>query len=376
VKEASVEKNRQRYSSPTRALVVLAAAGAILALAAPVRAQLSDRIRINGYSSFEWEYQVSNHDEGKGDKNGSFDADLFDIVLNVQATDRLRVAADLTWEHGPATEDGRGNVAAEYAFAEYTVSDALKLRAGKMFVPFGIYNEIHTAKPAFIPVDEPYATNKPDKLGAPGRSFARWGAGLEAVGSFGSKGLRGDYSLLVFNGESDAVNPFEEDDNGSKALAARLRLEPHSSLKLGVSGYRDVHTVYDDEGEDTGETVAQTAVGASLEWSPREFEVELEWVRAEIPAGGTARVTSNAFAAVLSRRIGTHFTPYIEGQYLDPDDNTSNDAAGILIAGVNIRVDTGLFVKLEVDRYISQDANSRFEGVGFTQLAGAVAVGF
>ncbi len=368
--------DRQRDPSLARTITVLVALGTALAFATPARAQLSERLRINGYSSFEWEYQVSNHDQGKGDKNGSFDADLFDIVVNVQPTDRLRAAADLTWEHGAATEDGRGNVAAEYAFAEYTISDALKLRAGKMFVPFGIYNEIHTAKPAFIPVDEPYSTNKPDKLGAPGRSFARWGAGLEAVGRFGSKGLRGDYSVLLFNGETTAVNPFEEDDNSAKALAARVRIDPTPNLKLGVSGYRDVHTVYDEAGENTGATVAQTALGASLEWTPGEFDVELEWVHAEIPSAGTARVKSDGLAAVLSRRIGTHVTPYVEAQYLDPDSDVSKDGAGILIAGVNLRVDTGLFLKVEVDRYYSSDNNPRLKGVGFTQLAGAAAVAF
>ena len=40
------------------------------------------------------------------------------------------------------------------------MSDAVKLRAGKMFTPFGIYNEIHTAKPSIIILKEPNPTNK------------------------------------------------------------------------------------------------------------------------------------------------------------------------------------------------------------------------
>jgi hypothetical protein len=360
-----------------RFCAILSTAVALALLSAiPAQAQLSEYIRINGYSNFEWEYQVSNHDKGRGDKNGSFDADIFDIVVNVQPTSRLRVAADLTWEHGPATEDGRGNVAAEYAFAEYKISDAFRLRAGKMFVPFGIYNEIHTAKPATIVINEPYATNKPDRLGAPGRFYARWGAGIEAVGQFHSGRMSGDYSLLLFNGESLAVNPFEEDDNGPKAVAGRLRIEPHPTLKLGASFYTDRWTVYDDQGEDTGARVTQNALGASLEWTPGEFGVELEWVHGQIPAGGTDRVTANGFTAMLSRHFGARWTPYLQLQHLDPNDHASDDGATMITGGLNVRVDKGLFVKLEIQRFTADAANKRLGGKDYTQAAGAIAVGF
>jgi hypothetical protein len=347
-----------------------------LVSAAPAQAQLSDRLRINGYSNFEWEYQVSNHEKGRGDKNGSFDADLLDLVFNFQPTDRLRVAADLTWEHGPASEDGRGNVAAEYAFAEYKVADALRLRVGKMFVPFGIYNEIHTAKPATLIINEPFATNKPERLGAPTRFYARWGAGLEAVGQFHPGRVNGDYSLLLFNGETNAVNPFEEDDNGPKAIAGRLRLEPHPTLKLGASFYSDRRSVYDDKGADTGQRVTQNAVGASAEWTPGSFGVELEWVGGQVPSSGTARATTNGFSAVLSHHVGAHATPYLQWQYLDPDKDMSDDGANVFAAGINVRVDTGLFVKLEVDRFSAGKANTRLGGKDYTQAAAAIAIGF
>jgi len=63
-------------------------------LAVGARAQESDRLRIGGYSSFEFEKRLS--DQGRADENGSFDADLFDLVFNVRASDRVRVAADPT----------------------------------------------------------------------------------------------------------------------------------------------------------------------------------------------------------------------------------------------------------------------------------------
>ena len=87
--------------------------------AAPIQ-----NIDINGYFSFEYEQHVSGDE--RGDKYGSFDLDLFDLVLNIDLTDQLRVATDITWEHGAATEDGRGNAAVEYAFAEYRYNNLLK----------------------------------------------------------------------------------------------------------------------------------------------------------------------------------------------------------------------------------------------------------
>jgi hypothetical protein len=144
--------------------------GALIGLAGLLAASqawainVNEKLSINGYSSFEFEYQThedgKGKKEGKGDQNASFDADMIDIVFNFRPVQDLRIAVDLTWEHGAASEDGRGNVAFEYAYPEWTATDWLKIRAGKMFTHFGIYNEIHTAKPTFYEVKEPTSTNK------------------------------------------------------------------------------------------------------------------------------------------------------------------------------------------------------------------------
>ena len=74
-----------------------------LACSAELLAQGS-RLTINGYSSFEFEKQIE--DEGGGDPNGSFDADLFDLVFNFQVTDKVRVSTDLTWVKVPISRSG------------------------------------------------------------------------------------------------------------------------------------------------------------------------------------------------------------------------------------------------------------------------------
>jgi hypothetical protein len=351
--------------------------------AAPAQAQLSDRIRINGYSSFEWEYQLSDHDTGRGDKNGSFDADLFDLVFNVQPTDRLRVAADLTWEHGAASEDGRGNVAAEYAFAEYKVADALRLRAGKMFVPFGIYNEIHTAKPLFLSVKEPVSTNKIEKMGSSVRFYPRWGSGLAAIGSGQVSGKDWDYVIQLANGDqrvavatdAEYPNPFDEDNNTSKSAAARIRFHPWRDVTLGASVYRDVMNEYDELGTDTGKHTDLLSYGGHASWNGRRAGLELEYVRGHFQTSDGSRVDRDGLSAMVFANLG-RVRPYLRYEAHDPDHDIADNEADLILGGLNVRIEHGLYVKAELDHYTSGVKNKRFKGVPYTEFKASISYGF
>ncbi len=349
-----------------------------LGLAMPVSGQITDRITIHGYSSFEVERRLS--DIGRGDPNGSFDADLFDLVLNVQATDRLRVATDITFEHGAASEDNRGNVAIEYAFAEYFVTDALQLRAGKMFLHFGIYNELHTAKPTTLTVKEPLSTNKNNKFGSDFRFYPRWAVGLAARGQGGGASIEWDYIVQVTNGEQEETNPFEEDDNTAKAVAGRFRVSPLRDVTLGVSAYYDRMTELDANGDDTGERTSLISYGAHLEWlSPIGLGLQAEYTGGFVePSVLTVgpKIERNAATAMVYQQIAERVTPYVRWEYLDPNLSIDDDIATMWVYGLNLRVDSGLFVKAELNTVQSGANNDRFAGTDFTEFKAAIAVGF
>ncbi|HEX8848998.1 MAG TPA: hypothetical protein VF761_05665 [Gemmatimonadaceae bacterium] len=354
---------------------------ALLATAAwtiPVRAQqidLSDKIRLNGYSNFEFEYMPSK--AGRGDGNASFDAQEFDLVFNIIPTDRLRVNADMRWEHGVATEDSRGNAAISHAFAEYTVRDALRLRAGKILLPFGIYNEIHTAKPAIFLYKEPFAVYKTEKLGGVRRFQPRSGAGLEALGSGGLGGVDADYTVLVVNGETTGKkDPFEEDDNRAKSLTARFRVHPASWVMLGTSYYHDQLTEFDATGKDTGRRTRQSSYVQSLELSPGPVLVQGEWARGNVTPSSAPGTDMEGWYAVASVMLLDRYRPYVELQHFDPSRKLANDEVRIVSPGVNLRMDGGLYLKFQVDKYHSLPANTRFKGVDYTELTAAVAVAF
>lgn len=291
-------------------------------------------------------------------------------MVNALLTERLRFGTDLTWEHGPATEDGRGNVAVEYAFMEYFVRDWLKLRAGKMFVPFGLYNEIHTAKPLFLSVKEPFSTDKVDKLGSPVRFFPRWGAGLAALGSGRLAGRDWDYALQVSNGESDSVNPFEEDDNTAKALAARVRFHPLAGLALGVSGYRDESSPEDAVGRTT-----QASWSVHAAWDTSRVALEGMYVWGKLDPEDASPLRREGLFVMAWAKFD-RVRPYVRYEHHDPDTDLEDDAATLVLGGVNVRIDDGFYLKAELDRTTSGPLNPKTEGVAFNEFKASIAVGF
>ncbi|MEE8059626.1 MAG: hypothetical protein V3T17_17620 [Pseudomonadales bacterium] len=338
----------------------------------PVNAASFEQININGYLSFEYEKTISGDDVE--DTNGSFDIDLLDLVFNIQATSRLRIATDLTWEHGSATEDDRGNVAVEYAFAEYTLENWLRFRAGKMFTHFGIYNEIHTAKPATLTVKEPLSTNKNNKFGSDLRFYPRWLTGIALQGDVESTALPFDYDIQISNGESidDSHNPFEEDDNTHKAVNGRIRLLPNDAMRIGFSFYIDS---MEDPVNDA--RVDILSYGAQFEWEmANRMGTEIEYVMGEEDFTTNKKIDRSAYTVMFYHRTTQKIIPYIRYEYLDPDDDTSDDEAVRIIFGVNLFVDDNMYVKVELNDNSTKSNNADFSGADWAELKASLSIGF
>jgi predicted porin len=338
----------------------------------PTYAASWEKIEINGYLSFEYENAFSG--DNQGDPNGSFDMDLLDIVLNIQATDRLRIAADLTWEHGAATEDNRGNVAIEYAFAEYTYKDWLRFRAGKMFTAFGIYNEIHTAKPATLSVKEPLSTNKNNKFGSDIRFYPRWLNGLAIQGDVEISDMHLDYNFQLSNGETeeDVHNPFEEDDNTHKAVNGRIRLQTDDEIRLGFS-------FYSDSMEDKNSTNRLDILSYGLQFemeTDNGLSTEIEYVKGKEDRKASASIDRNAYSVMFYHSLNDWLIPYIRYEYLEPNEALSNDIATLGIIGINMLIDTNMHIKLEIDKTSTESGNTEFSGDDWTEFKASLSIGF
>jgi hypothetical protein len=253
---------------------------------------------------------------------------------------------------------------------EYFVRDWLKLRAGKMFLPFGLYNEIHTAKPLFLSVKEPFSTEKTDKLGSPVRFFPRWGAGLAAIGSGRLGGRDFDYTVQVSNGENDSENPFEKDDNTAKAVAARFRFHPAKGLSVGASAYRD-----ELGPEDAGGRTTQQSWSLHGAWENAHAGVEGMFVRGKLDPEGPGRLDRLGYFATLWGKFG-RLRPYVRLERHDPDTDLDDDDATLVLGGLNLRIDDGFYRKAELDRTTSGPLNEKTGGVDFTEFKASIAVGF
>ena len=341
-----------------------------LILAASVSAQeMGDRIVINGYTNFEFEKQLSK--EGHGDKNGSFDADQFDLVFNITVSERVRAALDLSWEHGTATEDGRGNQAMEYGFVEYAVSDRLKLRFGKMFTPFGVFNEIHTAKPAFLSVKEAASLNKNSRIVGGGFLFyPRWGAGIGVHGDGVTAGKDWTYDVLVANGDQEKVNPFEEDENSSKSLTARLRVDVTDNLRLGYSFY------HDRLGSQSYTTLQSHGLEAELNLTRFRLQGEVAFGSLGLSAGGNQ--TQLGWYIQPSYHIGRGWTPYMRLDYVNPNRRLEDVGGRDFIIGVNVEMSKNFQLKLEDNSFKggSKSTLGTLPGRGYNEFKAALVLGF
>jgi hypothetical protein len=331
-----------------------------------------ENVTFNGYFNFEYEKTLSGDPEE--DTNGSFDLDLVDLVFNVQATDRLRVAMDFTYEHGTATEDGRGNSAIEYAFAEYTINPLFKVKVGKMFTHFGIYNEIHTAKPANLTVKEPLSTNKNNKFGSEVRFYPRWLSGVALQGNGDFSDMEFDYDLQLSNGETEdeGANPYEEDDNTSKALNGRIRLNPSDDLRVGFSFYSDSM----EDPSSATDRIDINSYGLQFEWdSGTDFAVELEYVWGSEDWSTIGSIDRAGYSAMVYYNLD-QFTPYLRHEHIDPDDSVDNDEGTRTALGVNWRIAANTHLKFEVDKIETDPLNGKFGGADWTEFKASVSIGF
>ena len=349
---------------PVMRLVVIS-----LACSHGALAQGLSQLTINGYSSFEFEKQLE--EEGGGDPNGSFDADLFDLVFNFQVNDKIRVSADLTWEHGTATEDDFGNIAVEYAFVEYAFSDLAKVRFGKMFTPHGIFNEIHTAKPAFLSVKEPASTNKPERIVENAfRYFPRWGTGVSIRGDGVIAERDFNYDVLISNGNQEETNPFEEDNNLAKAITARFRFEPTDSVSIGNSFY---HDKVEADGVDK-------IVSDGLEF---RYQTDTWRVIAELTYGWLTPETGNQIQQIgwyiqPSYYFKYGLTPYLRLERVDPNLDIADDHGYDLIVGLNYEISGGFMVKVENNYYkgASNSTLAQYPNASYNEIKAAVVLGF
>ncbi len=290
-------QGRAAFRSTLMHLLAVAAflTGAFLMATNPAAAQtLGDRVQLHGFGGWAAGDTDGNSYLG-GEEGREYDTITFALAATAQVSEQLTISAQIFSEG----EDEEIKTELEYAFAEWTFSDQLKLRAGLVKQPFGIYTEVFdvgTIRPFF---DLPQGIYGPTEFQA---------QAYQGLGLTGRKELGGGWGLQydVYGGEigldsTEASNPFldfedeageedeDEDEGGAKeklkdVLGGRLKFTvPGDKLSFGVSAYFGTPEEEEEAGEGDEDEVGPTheTYALNLEYLTSDWVMRLEYAHRE-----------------------------------------------------------------------------------------------
>ena len=258
----------------------------------PYLATLGQRTYLGGYIDFEYV------DPSGGDKDRFFDQHRFVPFFYSDVSDRVKIAAELEFEHGH-------EVKVEFAQIDYLFNDAFNFRAGIMLLPLGKLNEVHDT-----PVQD--LTIRP----LVNRFIIPTTLRDAGVGAFGDISEDLSYQVAVTNGfrglddsgavainnmtglrsaapQSDTLDSPFTNSNDKLAYSGRVAWTPLLGTEFGVSA---LHDTYDEAGDNDLRIMALDATvdGKALAWLPDPLELLGEFARADIERDAFAKASGVA----------------------------------------------------------------------------------
>ena len=177
------------------------AACAWVSASAPAGAvDFGSKLALHGYGN--WSYgKTDGNNYVNGNDEGTWDTMEFSLGVTAEPAEKFTVHAQAFWEMG---EEGTES-SMDFAFAEYAVSPAFALRAGRVKQPFGIYTEIYD-----VGVLYPF-NNLPQGIYGPSGFVAEGYMGVGATGALDlASSLRLQYDLYGGEMESALTTPWAE----------------------------------------------------------------------------------------------------------------------------------------------------------------------
>ncbi|RMD95959.1 MAG: hypothetical protein D6814_12290 [Calditrichaeota bacterium] len=299
----------------------------------------------HGYLTFEAE--ISSKDSVG--RRGTFDLHHFNVLGDYLLNQNMRVFGEIEWEHGTdseAYEPGgtqAGFVRLERAWFEYEPTPGLKLRFGKFLTPYGIYNEIHDAAPAYDTSILPQSIygKHMNPFGRNQRFYAKFSIGIQLLSKIEIGESFFEFKTLLSNGRGK--KPFEQDDNADKGIGFRLLgdIQP-LQLKIGYSFYTDKNGA----AFDTRQT--SHAIDLRFERNRWRWTVELARSSLQTPNGPHSSRVANAGYAELAYHISQWQTLIARYDLFDPDQHLANELERDFTLGTSIYLLKQVVVKAEV----------------------------
>jgi hypothetical protein len=305
-------------------------------------------------------------------KRGTFDLHHFNLFGDYLLNEKARVFGEIEFEHGADTEREEygdaetGFVRVERAWFEYAFSEKFKLQLGKFLTPYGIYNEIHDAAPAYdssiLPVSI-YGKHR-NPFGDEQRFYAKFSLGVQALGRFELGNTELQYQVMVGNGRG--LKPFEQDDNKDKALGGRLLADfSKAGLKLGYSFYTDkngaaFHT-------------RQTSHAGDLRLEFKHWRFNAEFAHSTLGMLRTVRTqNANAVYGELARQFFNRQTVFVRYDVFNPDTRRGRDWERDFTLGTSVQILKQAVAKAEAHFWRIENGAPR----RYTQAIASLAVVF
>ena len=237
--------------------------------------------------------------------NGELDVQRLVMLFGYKFDERVQFVTEIEYEHVK-------EVYVEQAFVNYSIANAVNIRAGLMLVPMGIINEFHEPT-TFNGVERPSMDNKivPTTwreigIGVAGRLDGlalRYQAYLfngfishdgEAGKLKGSNGLRGGRQ----KGAESMVDQFN--------LSAKLDYYGIPNLRIGLSGYQGRTQADDNVNDVLGSDIGVSMIGLDARYKWMNFSARGQYVHANLS-------NTEAYNAFTGRDLGSE----LEGYYVE-----------------------------------------------------------
>jgi hypothetical protein len=282
-------------------------------------------VEIHGFGS--WIYGNSDGNSYlAAEKGGSYGNAEFSLNLTANPMPNLRILAQLFSDmEGGVTDNG-----IDYAFAEWRFSDALRLRAGLVQQPFGLYTEIFdvgTLRPFLLLPQSLYGpvgtiAVSYEGLGLVGRTSGPhgWHLGYDLYAGGLEVGIQGSFDTITGQLPPGETLPENFNETLRDVVGGRLTAGPPGDrLEFGVSAYTAK--------EPGSRAIRHAAFGVSTQYQTDAFEARLEAVR----LNQSGELRNNAYYVETSYRLTPHWQ--IAARY----DRLDTDVEGIPVPSALLR---------------------------------------
>ncbi len=257
--------------------------------------EISRDFNISPFLSQSAVYTSNNNFHGDSDDNVSLDSNEIGAVFNYKATDDLSLSAQIMARNAGNMDNG--SLRADYAFAQYrllnTVDYSLAIKAGKLRLPYGLYNDtrdVAATNPSFILPQSAYIDRARNTF------YAANGATLHGENFWGANSITWDIGYVKIEADDNEMDDLAglPTANGAKGTfnpLARFVVDfDNDTYKVGFS-YRDSEFEFTPEMADlqisTG-SLKSTAKMLSLQYNAEKWTLTGEWGRTTTSVNFTA----------------------------------------------------------------------------------------